>query len=70
MRIGKSVSFGDICKTTFWLSFERKPWAWWRWGLSFGPTYNGTVRGICLMLPFMVVLGHQRDTRLTGVATK
>jgi hypothetical protein len=63
-------SIGDISKSKFWISVARRPWAWWRWGLSFGPTYNGTVRGICLMLPCLVVLGHQRDTRLNGVTTK
>ena len=55
------ISFGDICKSRYWLSIERRPWAWWRWILSFGPTYCGTTHGVCLCLPFCVVLGHRRN---------
>ena len=55
------VSFGDICKSRYWISFEPRFFAWWRWGLSFGPTYNGTTHGICLMLPFCVIIGHRRE---------
>lgn len=54
-------SFGDICTSRYWLSIQRRPWAWWRWGLSFGPTYNGTTHGICLCLPCLVILGHVRS---------
>jgi hypothetical protein len=59
------VSFGDISKTRYWLSFQRRPWSW-RWWLSFRPTYNGTICGLHIGLPFMTILGHIRDTRLTG----
>jgi len=55
------ASIGDITESRYWLSVERKPWRWWRWGCEFGPTYCGTTHGICLMLPFCVVLGHIRD---------
>lgn len=58
------ISFGDIGKSRFWISFQRRPWAWWRWWLSFRPTYMGTIRGLHIGLPFMTVIGHQRDTRL------
>ena len=62
MMIGnRSISFGDICNTRYWVSFERHYFAMWRWHLSFGPTYNGTVGGFILMLPFAVVIGHIRD---------
>lgn len=55
-------SFGDITKTKYWLSFEQKPWRWSRWGFSIMPgTYCGTTKGLIIMLPFMVVLGHVRD---------
>ena len=54
-------SFGDIRTSRYWISFARRPLAWWRWHLSFGPTYNGTTAGICLMLPCLVVLGHVRN---------
>jgi hypothetical protein len=56
-------SFGDISNSRYWLSFARRPWAWWRWHLSFGPTYNSTTGGILLCLPFLVIIGHIRDTR-------
>lgn len=62
-------SFGDICKSRYWLSFERKPWAMWRWWIGFQPTYNGTIRGLHIGLPFMTILGHIRDTRLNAVET-
>lgn len=60
MRVGKSVSFGDICKSRYWLSIERKPFAWWRWGVFFGPTYNGTDAGFIAMTPVAVVIWHRR----------
>jgi len=61
MKLSKrSLSFGDICLSRFWISFEPRPFAWWRWGLSFGPTYNGTTGGIYVAMPFLVVLGHRR----------
>lgn len=55
------VSFGDICNSRYWISFELRYWAWWRCHLSFGPTYNGTTAGFCLGLPFVVVIGHIRN---------
>lgn len=57
-------SLGDISKSRYWLSVSLRPFAWWRWWLSFSPTYNGTIFGLHIGLPFLVVLGHVRDTRL------
>lgn len=54
------LSFGDICESRYWLSIERRPMDWHRWLLSFGPTYNGTDRGVLLCLPFVVVIAHRR----------
>ena len=58
------VSFGDICTSKVWVSFERRYFALWRWHLSFGPTYNGTTGGFCLGLPFAVIIGHYRPRPL------
>lgn len=54
-------SFGDICKTKYWLSFQRRPFAWWRWYIGFGPSYIGTTHGVCIATPWLVILGHIRD---------
>ena len=54
-------SLGDICKTRFWISLERRPFRLGRWGVSFGPTYVGTKRGLVIMTPWVVVVGHERD---------
>lgn len=55
------ISFGDICNTKYWISFELRPWAWWRWFVGFGPTYNGTTHGVVIALPCLVILGHRRE---------
>lgn len=60
LSVGQSVSFGNITETEFWISLERKPLRWWRWGLHFGPTYNGTIWGVVLMTPCIVVISHIR----------
>jgi len=60
MRIGKSYSIGHIAESRFYLSIERKPVAWWRWFVSFGPTYNGTTHGVVWGTPWFAVLGHIR----------
>lgn len=52
---------GDIRTTRIWLSVERKPLAWWRWGVWFGPTYNGTTHGICVATPLFVLISHIRE---------
>jgi hypothetical protein len=67
-----SKSIGDIVKSRFWISMSLRPWASWRWWLSFAPTYVGTIFGLHIGLPFLVVVGHYReikkpDTRLIGV---
>lgn len=54
-------SFGDICNSRCWISFQFRPWASWRWWLSFKPTYQGTIRGLHIGLPFMTIIGHVRD---------
>lgn len=54
-------SFGDICTSRFWLSIARRPFAWWRWHVSFGPTYNGTTHGLLITTPLFVVIGHRRS---------
>lgn len=56
-------SIGDICTSRYWISFERRPWAWWRWHWSTGPTYNGTVRGFLLCVPCLSVLAHERGLK-------
>jgi len=61
------MRIGDISKSRIWLTVNRRPFAWWRWWFSFAPTYNGTIFGLHIGLPFMVVLGHVRDTSLTTV---
>ena len=54
------ASVGDIAQSKLWLSVD---WQLWRkgCGLHFGPTYNGTIRGIVLSLGPLVIIGHQRD---------
>ena len=54
------MSLGDICKSRFWISFNRRPFAMCRWWFSFAPTYNRTIVGLHIGLPFIVVLGHVR----------
>jgi hypothetical protein len=56
----RHISFGDICRTRYWISFELHYWAWWRWFVSFGPTYNGTTHGVVVGLPCLVIIGHRR----------
>lgn len=65
-RSNKYISFGDISETKFWISFKLIHWAWWRWWLSFDPTYNGTIRGIHIGIPFLIIIGHQRDINATA----
>jgi hypothetical protein len=55
----RKLSIGDIGKTKYWLSFEQRPISW-RWHLSFGPTYNGTIAGVCCIVPGLSILGHIR----------
>jgi hypothetical protein len=57
----RTYRLGDICDTRYWISYEPRYWAWWRWHWSTGPTYSGTVRGFVLALPFAVIMGHERD---------
>jgi hypothetical protein len=59
------MSLGDICKTKYWISIERRPFAWWRWGINFKPPYYGTTKGVLLMTPFFTILGHIRDLSVT-----
>ena len=62
MKLTKQcVSFGDICKSRYWISFEPRYFAWWRWHFSLGPTYNGTTSGVCFATPWFVIVGHVRD---------
>lgn len=55
----KKLSVGDISWTRHWLTIEQRPISW-RWHLSFGPTYNGTIAGICWIMPGILILGHIR----------
>lgn len=61
MKIGKSYSLGDITDSILWISIERKPFAYWRWQLSFGPTYVGTFAGLVVSTPCFVVIAHLRN---------
>lgn len=63
MKIGKSYSIGHITETSYWLSIERKPFRHWRWFISLSPTYAGTNRGLIIGTPWIVVLGHTRNTQ-------
>ena len=56
-------SLGDISTSRFWISFERRPFASWRWGFSLSPTYKGTIAGLYIGLPFCVILGHVRNLK-------
>lgn len=56
----RCVSFGDICESRYWISFERRPLNWYRWLISFGPTYNGTTHGVVMIIPFLAIVGHIR----------
>lgn len=55
-----TISIGDIGSSRAWLSIERRPLAWWRWCVSFGPRNCGTVAGVFVALPWLVLLGHVR----------
>jgi hypothetical protein len=57
------MSIGDIQFSRFWISVERRYFAWWRWYIGFGPTYNGTTAGLCIALPFAVIVGHYREPK-------
>jgi hypothetical protein len=57
----RSYSLGDIARTRYWISYESRPWAWWRWYFTPGPTYNGTTAGFVWALPWAVIIGHRRD---------
>jgi hypothetical protein len=57
----RSYSLGDIARTRYWVSYESRPWAWWRWYFTPGPTYNGTTAGFVWALPWAVIIGHRRD---------
>jgi hypothetical protein len=59
------MSLGDICNTKYWISIEPRYTCYRRWGLRFGPTYNGTIRGILVMTPWFTILGHVRDLSVT-----
>ncbi len=56
-----NISAGSITDTKYWISYESRPFKWWRWDICFRPTYNGTKAGVILMLPFCVVIGHIRE---------
>ena len=59
--MGTIFRIGDIGKTKYWLSVERRPFNIRRWFLSFKPTYFGTTAGICIIFPGFSILGHIRD---------
>lgn len=54
-------SFGDICTSRFWLSFERRPFSIsGHWHFSTGPTYHGTIAGFLVCVPGLTIIGHIR----------
>ena len=55
----KNWSLGDIAKSPAYISLEIKPSPW---HLSFGPTYNGTRRGLVACFGFGTILAHTRTT--------
>jgi len=55
----KTLSFGSIGKSRFYLGFEWHPWSS-AWFVSFGPTYNGTKRGIFAQLWHLTLIAHTR----------
>jgi len=54
----KHFSIGNISKSRVWLSLEIRPCGWT--GVSFGPTYKGTVAGVVASFRRFVVTGHIR----------
>ena len=57
----KTISVGHIADTKYWLSIEKQPIDYGhKFWVNFGPTYNGTVRGLVMRLGPFVVIAHQR----------
>jgi|6_EtaG_2_1085325.scaffolds.fasta_scaffold10625_3 hypothetical protein len=51
----------DIGKSRLFVSIERKPLRWRRWGFCPGITYVGTKWGLVVLTPFFVVILHCRE---------
>lgn len=64
--MGTIFRIGDITKTKYWITIERRPYSW-RWLLGFDKTYNGTTHGFVLVVPCFSIMGHIRDTHLKHV---
>lgn len=53
------ISIGDIAYTRFWLSIEFRPNPVRSYRI--GKTYNGTKRGLIVVLKRAVLIAHHRD---------